>query len=203
MTGNGNPRAALTPLRTCLLRALLERSTEPEPQRSFGLSRETLRAELRALERWGLVTRRDGRPVPTFLVVTAAEGQRVAARAARSASRQFDHLSARWPEFAGVMQHVDLPNIGLGELAFLLVGNWLLDQSLLGALEQEGSLMPPAPSRPAPGDAERVTTCGWSKATMSTVGVMGSASHPCERASRLSPLGSISSPDKKTSRERL
>lgn len=154
MMGHGSPKCHLTPLRKCLLRALLDAPPHGTLARTFELPLPKLEAELRALEQVGLVAHSAAGYRPTFLVVAAEEVAAVVARAQRSASAQAALLTARWPELHRALRELKVGEWDLPELAFFLVGNWLLDQSLLAALAHAGTLMPPPPQRPLEGEPD-------------------------------------------------
>lgn len=148
MMGNGDPKKHLTPRRKRLLRALLDIPSEMVGQ-TLGLASDELAADLKHLERAGLVLHGETGYRPTFLVVAATEVAPVVERAKQSALVQVAYLDAYWPEFRSTIREFRLTSWTLPELAFFLVGNWLLDQSLLTALANHSDLMPPAPQRPS------------------------------------------------------
>jgi hypothetical protein len=154
MMGSGDPRRHLTPLRKRLLRALLDDPSDLVLGRTFGLAPYELATELEPLESAGLVTRTPEGHRPALLVVAAEEVAPVVARARRSAAAQAAYLETCWLDLQGAMGELEVVGWDPPELAFFLVGNWLLDQSLLAALARDGDLMPPAPHRPSPNDLE-------------------------------------------------
>ena len=148
MMGNGDPKKHLTPRRKRLLRALLDTPFGLVRQ-TLGFTSDELAADLKHLEQIGLVVHGKTGYRPTFLIVAATEVAPIVARAKQSALLQVAHLDAYWPKFHNAMRELRLTSWTLPELAFFLVGNWLLDQSLLTALADDSDLMPPAPQRPS------------------------------------------------------
>jgi hypothetical protein len=138
--GNGNPYAFLTTGDLPLLLRLHtgERIAAP-------------RADLDRLVEASLVTVHDGAYRPAFFVADGAETARID-RHARQVGQEFAaRLLADWPAIAATYATLAVSQQWpLADLAFLLVGDRILDVGLLDALAREGALMPPAPARPAP-----------------------------------------------------
>ncbi|NDJ75722.1 MAG: hypothetical protein GYB65_05650, partial [Chloroflexi bacterium] len=87
---------------------------------------------------------------PAFLVVDRAETLRVVAHAAEVGEALAAQVEQDWPQIRAVYQELRADGPDLAECAFVLVGSQILDVGLLRALEDEGTLMPPAPARPGP-----------------------------------------------------
>ena len=154
MAGNGNPRAVLTPYRQQLVYALLEPTSVGKLGKTFGLSEQDVRAELEQLETAGLVARQVESYVPTFLVVTQDEARNVDARAKRTAELQAEYLTGQWAELKQGLQTLGSEIGYTHDLTFMMIGNALLDQGLLGALAREAQLMPPMRARPTAADPD-------------------------------------------------
>ena len=152
MAGRGDPYAVLTPLRLRLLRALHGGATLADLAAEAGLSPGRVRAELAPLRAAHLVAGDGDRPRPAFVVAPAAETRRVAAHADEVGRLLATRLLDRWPAIEAAYRELALAAaLPLSEVAFLLVGDRILDVGLLDALARDGRLMPPAPARPSPG----------------------------------------------------
>jgi DNA-binding transcriptional ArsR family regulator len=152
MAGSGDPYAVLTPLRLRLLRALHDGATVAGLAAEAGLSPGQVRTELAPLRVAHLIAGDDDRPRPTFVVAGVAETRRVAAHAAGVGRLLAERLLDRWPATEAAYRQLALAAaVPLPDVAFLLVGDRVLDVGLLDALARDGRLMPPAAARPSPG----------------------------------------------------
>ena len=152
MAGTGDPYAALTPLRLRLLRGLHDAVPVSTLASSTGLTFDRLLAELDPLRAASLVTDASGYPRPSFLVVTSGETARVDVHAAATGQQLAARIRAHWATIVdGYARLAVSATTALAGIAFLLVGDRVLDVGLLDGLAREHTLMPPAPARPSPG----------------------------------------------------
>lgn len=151
MAGNGNPYAVLTPLRKQLLRESYRGISEDALARRTGIDPADLKAELHLLERYSLLKCENGMVAPTFFIADeseTAEGVRLAHTAGRQLA---DDLLNHWGHLESIYRQLKISEKdSFKELAFLLVGDLILDIGLLDALARDRSLMPSAPKRPSP-----------------------------------------------------
>lgn len=102
-----------------------------------------------------LLTIEEGRYHPAFFIADRAATARTDRHARALGAQLADALLARW---ATLERHYAALAISrthtLTELAFLLVGDRILDVGLLDALAAEGELLPAAPPRPSPTNPE-------------------------------------------------
>lgn len=138
--GNGNPYAFLMVEDLPLLLRLHggERIAAP-------------RDDLDRLVEASLLAVHEGAYRPAFFVADGAETARIDRHARRVGQALAARLLADWPMIAATYATLSVSRQwALADLAFLLVGDRILDVGLLDALAREGELMPPAPARPAP-----------------------------------------------------
>lgn len=151
MAGNGSPYRSLTPLRKRLLRALRQDVSMVSLAEAFGLSIANLEAELAPLVAAHLLRKRQGTYQPAFFIADAAETERITAHALTVGRGLADCLMEHWDSLEAAFQQLTArPQRDFCDLAFLLVGDRILDVGLLDVLASNASLMPPAPARPAP-----------------------------------------------------
>ncbi len=92
---------------------------------------------------------------PDFLIATRAEVDRVDAHASEVGRQLAERVSSHWTEIDRAYQQLRVSRqFALMDLAFVLVGDRILDVGLLDALASETTLMPPAPPRPSPSDPD-------------------------------------------------
>ncbi len=155
MAGNGDPYAVLTTLRLRLLRGMQGGATAEVLARSFDLDTDRLRAELAPLIEASLVVDESGIFRPNVLIATEEETRIVDAHATVLGKRLADRLKQQWVGLERDFAVLDVSGRStFAELAFLLVGDRILDVGLLDALAHDGTLMPAAPARPSPGRTE-------------------------------------------------
>ena len=151
MAGNGDPYSVLTTLRLRLLHALRGGASIADLARSFDLESDRIRDEIEPLIESSLAVDVDGVFRPNVLIATEAEACRVNAHAASIGNRLAERLEQRWDALERDFARLAVSErSNFGELAFLLVGDRILDVGLLDALARDGTLMPAAPARPSP-----------------------------------------------------
>ena len=151
MAGNGDPYSVLTTLRLRLLHALHDGSSADELARSFDLDTDLVSAELAPLVEASLVVEAGGVLCPSVLNATEEETSRVDAHATTLGMRLAERLEQQWAALERAFAELEVSgHWSFAELAFLLVGDRILDVGLLDALARDGTLMPAAPARPSP-----------------------------------------------------
>jgi len=151
MAGNGDPYAVLTTLRLRLLHAMREGASVDELAGSFDLDADQVRAELAPLIDFSLVVEESGVLRPTVLIVSEEETLRVDAHASALGLKLAERLLTQQDGLERAYAELDVSAAwSFVELAFLLVGDRILDVGLLDALARDGTLMPAAPARPSP-----------------------------------------------------
>jgi hypothetical protein len=151
MAGSGRPYDVLTDLRKQLIRALHDGYTPGQIQDMFGLSHETLLAELNPLVEASLV-RQDGATFqPNFFVADAHETQRAIEQANVVGKELFEQLNDDWDAISSIYQSLKIARVySLQDVGLLLIGAVVLDTGLLEYLARDATLLPPAPHRPGP-----------------------------------------------------
>jgi len=149
--GPGNPYSVLTPLRIRVMRSLHDSPSYTSVADSVRLPVEEVRAEVEELVSAGLVVEEEGERRPTFLIVDGVEAQRVSVDAQECGHQLAESLVNRWQGIQLCFERLHLSHeFDFRDMAFLLVGDMVLDTGLLNALARDGTLMPPAPARPRP-----------------------------------------------------
>jgi len=111
--------------------------------------------DLAPLHAASLLTIEEGRYRPAFFIADRAETTRIDRHARALGAQLADALLARWTTLERHYATLTISHTHtLTELAFLLVGDRILDVGLLDALAAEGELMPAAPPRPSPTDPQ-------------------------------------------------
>lgn len=155
MAGNGDPYSVLTPLRKGLLHALHDGLSVPDLATAFGISTADVERELEPLVAANLAQKRSGHYQPAFFIANATETLRVAANARDTGHVLAQRLLQQWDEIEVTYEQLAVSRSGeFRHLAFLFVGDMILDIGLLDALARDETLMPPAPARPSPGHPE-------------------------------------------------
>ena len=151
MAGNGDPYAVLTPLRMRLLRGLHDLPVNTNLASALGLTETMLNQEVAALQAASLVSERHGRLRPNFVIADAVEAARVAAHAREAGDELAAQLALNWAAIDADYRRMAVSaEFALADIAFLLVGDRVLDVGLLDALALDRRLMRSAPLRPAP-----------------------------------------------------
>jgi hypothetical protein len=151
MAGRGNPYKVLTPLRKEMLRAIHETypdSTLSALQQQFQY--DQLEAEVTPLLEASLLRERNGVYAPGFYIADAEETSRGIAHAREMGARLANQIMRDWVNLKPVIENLNLAPWTFDDLAFFLIDNRVLDVGLLNALVRDGTLLPPAPSRPSP-----------------------------------------------------
>jgi hypothetical protein len=156
MAGSGAPFSALTPLRKGALRTLHDRPRPPsELAAAFGMSRAEVESELEPLVRVRLVQEGVRGYQPTFFIADAAETLRVAAHARDTGGTLGRWLLGQWNDIRTAYERLAISHDdAFRDVAFLLVGEMILDLGLLDALSHDGTLMARPPARPSPDHPE-------------------------------------------------
>ncbi len=145
------PYKVLTPLRKQLLRAFHENPSFTSVAEIAELDREMLQGELLPLIASHLIDRQGDTCRPTFFIADAVETERVVAHASEMGRQLAAYLLQRWSELTNQAQKLKVSkDHAFSSLAFLLVGDRVLDTGLLDALARDAVLMPSAPYRPGP-----------------------------------------------------
>lgn len=151
MAGNGNPYGVLTPTRKRLLRALHDNVAISEIATTLGMTASDIQDELTPLITAHLVMRHGEHYQPAFFIASATETQRVTEHAHDTGRMLANRLLAQWDEIESTYQQLVISrDWAFSDLAFLLVGDRILDIGLLDAFARDGKLMQPAPARPSP-----------------------------------------------------
>lgn len=151
MAGNGDPYSVLTPLRKGLLRALHDGLALPEVAAAFGISTTDVERELGPLIAASLAQEKNGRYQATFFIASSAEAGQVTAHAREMGRLLAQRLLLRWADIETVYEQLGIGQAyNLRDLAFLFVGDLILDVGLLDALARDGTWMGAAPARPSP-----------------------------------------------------
>lgn len=144
MAGTDDPYAILTVERLALCRGLHggERIAEPHP-------------ELEPLVAASLLTVHNGTYRPNFFIADREETALIDQHARGIGAQLAERLLVRWLTIAAAYATLAISRErSLAEMAFLLIGDRVLDVGLLDALAADGALMPPAPARPDPANPE-------------------------------------------------
>jgi hypothetical protein len=151
MAGSGDPWSHLTPERKTLLRALHDGLSPERIEEILNLSRDEILAEIRPLEEIGLVQADHGWYRPDFFIANRRETEMVYAHSEATGRFLAKEVLSRWSELERSFASLELSRShSLRDLGFMLVGGRILDIGMLGALVDDGSLLPPAPPRPSP-----------------------------------------------------
>jgi len=155
MAGNGNPYQYLTPLRKQLIWALHHRYDVAHLMRLFALPLDRIRDELVPLVDAHLVREHRGAYEPTFFIADAAETAQVTHHAQHTSRALAAYCVQQWHYLQQRFEELLLEShVSFTDLAFFLVGARVLDVGVLDSLARDASLMPPAPSRPSPDNAD-------------------------------------------------
>ncbi len=150
MAGNGNAYDSLSILRLRILRQLHESPSLDDLSAALEQDLDGLNAELTALRQVSLLTDSSGALRPNVLVATAEETQRVDAHARVLGEELAWRLIEHQGEIESAYDNLTISQtVPLAELAFVLIGDRILDVGLLDSLAREGTLMPAAPARPS------------------------------------------------------
>ena len=180
MAGNGNPYAVLTASRLRLLHEFHDQAAASVLMVGGRPPWIEQRDELTPLLEANLLREEAGRYQPAFLVVTADEVRHVDRHARSVGHRLALRVVEHWAEISATFRQSDVSRqSSLDELAFLLVGDLVLDVGLLDALARESTLMPAAPLRPSP-DLREARYYVWM--------IEGEHNHLGRYGQRLSPL---------------
>ena len=151
MAGNGNPYSVLTPLCKGLLRAFHDRLSLPDVAVAFGISAADVERELEPLVTASLAQEQNGHYQATFFIASSTETLQVTAHARGTGRLLAQQLLLRWNNIETAYKQLAVSHdYDLRNLAFLFVGDVILDVGLLDALARDGTLMPSAPARPSP-----------------------------------------------------
>lgn len=151
MAGSGRPYDALTDLRRQLIRALHDGYSTADIQDIFSLSRDELLAELNSLAEASLVKKSGQTYQPNFFVANAEETQRAVEYADGIGKQLFAQLSEDWDDLTNTIQQLEIAQkFSMQDIVLVLIGANILDLGLLEVLARDGTLLPPAPHRPAP-----------------------------------------------------
>jgi len=151
MAGNGNPYSVLTPLRKGLLRAFYDRLSLPDVAVVFGISAADVERELEPLVTASLVQEQNGHYQATFFIASSTETLQVTTHARETGRLLAQRLLLRWDDIETAYKQLAVGHdYGLRNVAFLFVGDVILDVGLLDALARDRTLMPAAPARPSP-----------------------------------------------------
>jgi len=151
MAGSGDPYSVLTPLRKGLLRAFHDRLSLPDVAAAFGISAADVERELEPLVTASLAQEQNGHYQATFFIASCTETLQVTAHARGTGRLLAQRLLQGWDDIETAYKQLGVSHdYGFRDLAFLLVGDVILDVGLLDALAHDGTLMPAAPARPSP-----------------------------------------------------
>jgi hypothetical protein len=155
MAGSGRPYAVITPQRKRMLRALHDGLSVESLAHAFELPVDAVRAELDPLVDASLVRMEGGTYKPAFFIADARETQAISEDARKMGEALGGYLLERRQDLANLYDRLAIHNrYYYRVLAFLLVGDLVLDVGLLDALNRDGTLLPEPPPRPSPEDPE-------------------------------------------------
>jgi hypothetical protein len=151
LAGVGDPWPYLSSKRRLLLRSLHDGYSLESVEKIVRLPKERILTELQVLEDIGLVATDQGWYRPTFFIANRDETEKTYAHARITGSFLADELLLRWSELEQDFSSLQFSRSrSLADMGFMLVGGRILDIGMLGALVEDGSLLPPAPPRPTP-----------------------------------------------------
>jgi hypothetical protein len=151
VAGNGNPYAVLTIPRLRLLHAMHDGASADELARALDLDPDVVHSEIAPLVDFSLVVEDSDIFRANVLVATEEETRRVDAHASALGLQLAERLVGQREALQHDYEKLDVSGQwSFDDLAFLLVGDRILDVGLLDALARDGTLMPSAPARPSP-----------------------------------------------------